>query len=101
MFILRIRYLFLMLFFCNSELVSFLHYMLSCHIVGSDAILLGAETFRGLYPVECISIVGKICAEVIMHSLKMQLVLFSPFKEENVRGTTLWLYFCIMAWSLF
>ncbi|XP_019152582.1 PREDICTED: pyruvate kinase 1, cytosolic-like isoform X1 [Ipomoea nil] len=30
---------------------------------GSDAILLGAETFRGLYPVECISIVGKICAE--------------------------------------
>ncbi|XP_019152588.1 PREDICTED: pyruvate kinase 1, cytosolic-like isoform X2 [Ipomoea nil] len=31
---------------------------------GSDAILLGAETFRGLYPVECISIVGKICAEV-------------------------------------
>ncbi|XP_052173901.1 pyruvate kinase 2, cytosolic-like [Diospyros lotus] len=30
---------------------------------GSDAILLGAETFRGLYPVETISIVGKICAE--------------------------------------
>lgn len=31
---------------------------------GSDAILLGAETLRGLYPVETISIVGKICAEV-------------------------------------
>ncbi|KAL8168184.1 hypothetical protein V2J09_009683 [Rumex salicifolius] len=30
---------------------------------GSDAILLGAETFRGLYPVETVSIVGKICAE--------------------------------------
>ncbi|KAG5533101.1 hypothetical protein RHGRI_027362 [Rhododendron griersonianum] len=30
---------------------------------GSDAILLGAETLRGLYPVETISIVGKICAE--------------------------------------
>ncbi|KAK6943940.1 Pyruvate kinase, barrel [Dillenia turbinata] len=30
---------------------------------GSDAILLGAETFRGLYPIETISIVGKICAE--------------------------------------
>ncbi|KAL7247930.1 hypothetical protein ACSBR2_002769 [Camellia fascicularis] len=30
---------------------------------GSDAILLGAETLRGLYPVEAISIVGKICAE--------------------------------------
>ncbi|KAK1276071.1 hypothetical protein QJS04_geneDACA010060 [Acorus gramineus] len=30
---------------------------------GSDAILLGAETLRGLYPVETISMVGKICAE--------------------------------------
>ncbi|XP_031278497.1 pyruvate kinase 1, cytosolic-like isoform X2 [Pistacia vera] len=30
---------------------------------GSDAILLGAETLRGLYPVETVSIVGKICAE--------------------------------------
>ena len=31
---------------------------------GTDAILLGAETLRGLYPIETISIVGKICAEV-------------------------------------
>ncbi|XP_019454763.1 PREDICTED: pyruvate kinase 1, cytosolic-like isoform X1 [Lupinus angustifolius] len=30
---------------------------------GSDAILLGAETLRGLYPVETISTVGKICSE--------------------------------------
>ncbi|KAL2555567.1 Pyruvate kinase family protein [Forsythia ovata] len=30
---------------------------------GSDAILLGAETLRGLYPVDTISVVGKICAE--------------------------------------
>ncbi|CAO2833227.1 unnamed protein product [Amaranthus hypochondriacus] len=30
---------------------------------GSDAILLGAETLRGLYPVETISTVGKICFE--------------------------------------
>ncbi|XP_042001151.1 pyruvate kinase 1, cytosolic-like [Salvia splendens] len=30
---------------------------------GSDAILLGAETLRGLYPVETISVVRKICAE--------------------------------------
>ncbi|XP_076943960.1 pyruvate kinase 1, cytosolic-like [Bidens hawaiensis] len=30
---------------------------------GADAILLGAETMRGLYPVETISIVGKICGE--------------------------------------
>ncbi|XP_022857501.1 pyruvate kinase 1, cytosolic-like [Olea europaea var. sylvestris] len=31
---------------------------------GSDAVLLGAETLRGLYPVDTISVVGKICAEV-------------------------------------
>lgn len=37
---------------------------------GSDAILLGAETLRGLYPVETISIVGKICAEVILILLR-------------------------------
>ncbi|KAG2578452.1 hypothetical protein PVAP13_6NG213900 [Panicum virgatum] len=30
---------------------------------GSDVILLGAETLRGLYPVETISTVGRICAE--------------------------------------
>ncbi|CAN6374064.1 unnamed protein product [Urochloa humidicola] len=30
---------------------------------GSDAILLGAETLRGLYPVETITTVGRICAE--------------------------------------
>ncbi|KAK9289573.1 hypothetical protein L1049_007729 [Liquidambar formosana] len=30
---------------------------------GTDSILLGAETLRGLYPVETISIVGKICYE--------------------------------------
>ncbi|GAV74294.1 PK domain-containing protein/PK_C domain-containing protein [Cephalotus follicularis] len=30
---------------------------------GTDGILLGAETLRGLYPVETISTVGKICAE--------------------------------------
>ncbi|KAG6517121.1 hypothetical protein ZIOFF_020501 [Zingiber officinale] len=31
---------------------------------GSDAILLGAETLRGLYPVETISTVGRICYEL-------------------------------------
>ncbi|XP_048549103.1 pyruvate kinase 1, cytosolic-like [Triticum urartu] len=30
---------------------------------GSDAILLSAETLRGLYPVETMSTVGRICAE--------------------------------------
>ncbi|CAI9097851.1 OLC1v1034364C1 [Oldenlandia corymbosa var. corymbosa] len=30
---------------------------------GTDAILLGAETLRGLYPIEAVSIVNKICAE--------------------------------------
>lgn len=40
-------------------------YLLSFSIVsGSDAVLLGAETLRGLYPVDTISVVGKICAEV-------------------------------------
>lgn len=33
-------------------------------VSGSDAILLGAETLRGLYPVETITVVRKICAEV-------------------------------------
>lgn len=33
-------------------------------VSGSDAILLGAETLRGLYPVETVSTVGRICAEV-------------------------------------
>ena len=37
--------------------------------VGTDAILLGAETLRGLYPVDTISTVGKICAEVGAHLL--------------------------------
>ncbi|XP_021724774.1 pyruvate kinase 1, cytosolic-like [Chenopodium quinoa] len=32
---------------------------------GSDAIILGAETLRGLYPVETISTVGRICFQVI------------------------------------
>ncbi|KAI0494386.1 hypothetical protein KFK09_024520 [Dendrobium nobile] len=30
---------------------------------GTDGILLGAETLRGLYPIESISTVGRICAE--------------------------------------
>jgi pyruvate kinase len=37
---------------------------ISTFLLGSDAILLGAETLRGLYPVETISTVGRICAEV-------------------------------------
>lgn len=40
-------------------------------LVGSDAILLGAETLRGLYPVETISTVGKINAEVSCHFLQL------------------------------
>ncbi|XP_077213699.1 pyruvate kinase 2, cytosolic-like [Tasmannia lanceolata] len=39
---------------------------------GTDGILLGAETLRGLYPVETIKTVGRICAEaenVYNHSL--------------------------------
>ncbi|KAK1441396.1 hypothetical protein QVD17_07246 [Tagetes erecta] len=44
-------------------------YVANAVLDGSDAILLGAETLRGLYPVETISIVGKICGEVTSHSL--------------------------------
>ena len=43
---------------------------------GSDAILLGAETLRGLYPVETISIVGKICAEVSFMTYFFSVILF-------------------------
>ena len=41
-------------------------YNLSSHeFAGSDAILLGAETLCGLHPVETVSTVSRICAEVI------------------------------------
>jgi hypothetical protein len=43
---------------------------ISTFLLGSDAILLGAETLRGLYPVETISTVGRICAEVYFLSMK-------------------------------
>ncbi|KAF3624313.1 putative mRNA cap guanine-N7 methyltransferase 2-like isoform X1 [Capsicum annuum] len=45
---------------------------------GSDTILLGAETPRGLYPVETISTVGKICAEISTAQIS------SPFQAEKV-----------------
>ncbi|XP_073099533.1 pyruvate kinase 1, cytosolic isoform X1 [Elaeis guineensis] len=34
-----------------------------CNWLGTDGILLGAETLRGLYPVDTIRTVGKICSE--------------------------------------
>jgi pyruvate kinase len=36
------------------------------YIPGTDGILLGAETLRGLYPVDAVSTVGRICAEVCL-----------------------------------
>lgn len=36
----------------------------SAPVPGADAILLGAETLRGLYPVDTVLTVRKICAEV-------------------------------------
>ena len=36
-------------------------------IPGTDGILLGAETLRGLYPVDAVSTVGRICAEVCLY----------------------------------
>ena len=50
--------------FINPRLIEVLYCGFSV-ASGSDAILLGAETLRGLYPVETISTVGRICAEVI------------------------------------
>lgn len=35
-----------------------------CFQLGTDGILLGAETLRGLYPIEAVTTVGRICAEV-------------------------------------
>lgn len=48
---------------CKLDFLFLTHFLMGA---GSDAILLGAETLRGLYPVETISIVGKICAEVYL-----------------------------------
>ncbi|XP_020960056.1 pyruvate kinase 1, cytosolic-like [Arachis ipaensis] len=39
---------------------------------GSDAILLGAETLRGLYPIETISTFGRICSEVISFHISVE-----------------------------
>ncbi|KAL2345163.1 hypothetical protein Fmac_006448 [Flemingia macrophylla] len=47
----------------RAEATDVANAVLDVDIVGSDAILLGAETLRGLYPVETISTVGRICAE--------------------------------------
>ncbi|KAL8551697.1 hypothetical protein ACS0TY_000680 [Phlomoides rotata] len=49
---------------------------------GTDAILLGAETLRGSYPVETISTVGKICAEVLFSCILP--CLFTTFRNFNL-----------------
>lgn len=59
------------LMLCLCYLINFI-FLLWFFTSGSDAIILGAETLRGLYPVDTISIVGKICAEVDF----LQFVLF-------------------------
>lgn len=46
---------------------------------GADGILLGAETLRGLYPVETITIVQKICAEVKISPLPRFMLLILSF----------------------
>lgn len=37
---------------------------MSILLQGADGILLGPETLRGMYPIEAIKTVGRICAEV-------------------------------------
>lgn len=63
-----------MICFANGFL---LFLMLLC--TGTDAILLGAETLRGIYPVETISTVGRICAEVNLYCFDHLGICFIPF----------------------
>ncbi|XP_073268641.1 uncharacterized protein [Populus alba] len=54
---------------------------------GSNAILLGAETLRGLYPVETFSTVGRICAEafsLLNESPRIQTVVAALASDPNV-----------------
>ncbi|PPD90022.1 hypothetical protein GOBAR_DD13018 [Gossypium barbadense] len=59
---------------------------------GSDAILLGAETLRGLYPVETISTVGKICSEMpyvvayCIMFLQLAMLVFGNHGSLNLLG---------------
>lgn len=55
------------LFKCFDAYWQLMRLIWNDYFSGCDAILLGAETLRGLYPVETISTVGKICAEVSTH----------------------------------
>ena len=50
---------------------------------GADGILLGGETFGGLYPVEAIKTVRKICAEASQYN---SLILFPWFREKRELG---------------
>ncbi|CAN6371525.1 unnamed protein product [Urochloa humidicola] len=60
-----------------------------CNLEGTDGILLGAETLRGLYPVDTISTVGRICAEaetVYNQSLQFKKVMWhvgDPMPHEE------------------
>nr|XP_034922488.1 pyruvate kinase-like isoform X5 [Populus alba] len=54
---------------------------------GSNAILLGAETLRGLYPVETFSTVGRICAEafsLLNESPRIQTMVAALASDPNV-----------------
>lgn len=53
---------------------------------GSDAILLGAETLRGLYPVETISTVGRICYEVSLPSYSLHKIILNVFSINYMRS---------------
>lgn len=51
----------------NHFMDMLLIFLCSVQIPGTDGILLGAETLRGLYPVDAVSTVGRICAEVCLY----------------------------------
>lgn len=49
---------------------------------GADGILLGPETLRGMYPIEAIKTVGRICAEVSIYLSCLR----CKFKQEIHSG---------------
>lgn len=62
------------LFLCSwqpyNNTIIILKFFLLHNFLGADGILLGAETLRGLYPIETIKVVGRICAEVSINTIK-------------------------------
>lgn len=116
------RCFYFLLLFINVPFVYCVHhimhkYALQLHVSifllsfgsGSDAILLGAETLRGLYPVETISIVGKICAEVnfyftsnniLISLIVLTMIYFALIVLKMLYETDCWVWNYIVIFSI-